>query len=95
MTTKTLQTELDCDFAQAIVETVREPLVVLDASLRILTANRSFYKIFHVNKKDTEKKLIYNLGNGQWDHPKLRYLLNDILPQKILLISSNLFYSYS
>ncbi|CAN5197995.1 hypothetical protein BH09PAT1_BH09PAT1_2570 [soil metagenome] len=82
MIPKTQQTELDRDYAQAIVETVREPLVVLDADLRILTANRSFYKIFHVNKIDTEKKLIYNLGNGQWDHPKLRYLLNDILPQK-------------
>lgn len=69
-------------YAEAIVETVREPLVVLDAQLRVVTANRSFYKIFHVNKKETEKKLIYKLGNGQWNHPKLRYLLNDILPQK-------------
>ncbi len=82
MATKTHQIELDRDYAEAIVETVREPLVVLDADLRILTANRSFYKIFHVSKKDTEHKLIYKLGNGQWDHPKLRYLLNDILPQK-------------
>jgi signal transduction histidine kinase len=74
--------ELARDYAEAIVETVREPLVVLDASLRVLTANRSFYRIFHVNKKDTEHKLIYELGNGQWDHPKLRFLLEDILPQK-------------
>src|SRR3954468_11677709 len=82
MSAKTPQVELARDYAEAIVETVREPLVVLDSDLRVLTANRSFYKIFHVNKKQTEHKLIYKLGNGQWDHPKLRYLLNDILPQK-------------
>jgi two-component system CheB/CheR fusion protein len=68
--------ELARDYAEAIVETVREPLVVLDASLRVLTANRSFYRIFHVNKKDTEHKLIYELGNGQWDHPKLFFPKN-------------------
>lgn len=82
MVAKTTSKKLTNGYAEAIVETVREPLVVLDAELRVLTANRSFYKIFHVSKKDTEKKLIYQLGNGQWDHPKLRYLLSDILPQK-------------
>lgn len=81
-TKKTGQIELDRDYAEAIVETIREPLVVLDSDLRILAANRSFYKIFHVSRKETEHKLFYQLGNGQWDHPKLRYLLNDILPQK-------------
>lgn len=70
------------DYAEAIVETVREPLVVLDSKLRIITANRSFYKIFHVNKKQTEHKLIYRLGNGQWDNSQLRHLLEKILPQK-------------
>lgn len=56
--------------------------MVLDADLRVLMANKSFYKIFHVTKKETEKKFIYKLGNGQWDRTKLLYLLNDILPQK-------------
>ncbi|CAN5158572.1 hypothetical protein BH09PAT2_BH09PAT2_07250 [soil metagenome] len=82
MTPKIDKVELARDYAEAIVETVREPLVILNADLRVLTANRSFYKIFHVNKTETEHKLIYKLGNGQWDHPKLRYLLQDILPQK-------------
>lgn len=68
------------DYAEAIVDTMREPLVVLDEKLRVITANRSFYKIFHVNKKETEHKLIYRLGNGQWDNPKLRDLLEKILP---------------
>lgn len=70
------------DYAEAIVETVREPLAVLDGKLRIITANRSFYKIFQVNKKETEHRPIYELGNGQWDNPKLRHLLEKILPQK-------------
>ncbi len=52
------------DYAEAIVETVREPLVILDGKLRVITANRSFYKIFHVTKRETEHKLIYKLGNG-------------------------------
>lgn len=82
MTTKKDSTRPEQGYAEAIVETVREPLVVLDADLRVVTANRSFYKIFHVTKKETEHKLIYLLGNGQWNHPKLRYLLEDILPQK-------------
>lgn len=70
------------DYAIAVVETVREPLVVLDGKLRIITANRSFYKIFRVNKKETENKLIFRLGNGQWDNEKLRHLLEKILPEK-------------
>ncbi len=82
MATKTHQLKSEHNYAEAIVETVREPLVVLDAKLRVLTANRSFYKIFHENKKDTEHRLIYKLGNGQWNNPKLRYLLTNILQQK-------------
>lgn len=82
MALKTAQAEIAHDHAEAIVETVREPLLLLDSDLRILTANRSFYKIFHVNKKETVRKLIYELGNGQWGQPKLRHLLEDILPQK-------------
>ncbi len=82
MATKTHSVNLEHSYAEAIVETVREPLIVLDAKLRVLTANRSFYKIFHENKKDTEHRLLYKLGNGQWNNPKLRYLLTNILPQK-------------
>ncbi len=70
------------DYAEAIVETVREPLVILDEKLKVITANRSFYKIFHVTKRETEHKLIYKLGNGQWDNLKLRQLLEKIFPQK-------------
>jgi two-component system CheB/CheR fusion protein len=69
-------------FTENIIETVREPLIVLDKELRVMFANGSFYKTFRVKPKNTEKKLIYELGNGQWDIVKLRQLLEDILPKK-------------
>ena len=70
------------NFAQNIVDTVREPLLILDADLRVRSANRAFYQTFQVSPKDTEDHLIYELGNGQWDIPALRTLLEDIIPQK-------------
>ena len=68
------------EFAETIVETVREPLLLLDADLRVWRANRSFYQTFKVTAAETEKCLIYDLGNGQWNIPKLRRLLEEILP---------------
>ena len=69
-----------CAFAEAIVNTVREPLVVLDQDLRVVAASRSFYRTFKVNPKDIEGKLLYELSDGVWDIPKLRSLLGTILP---------------
>jgi signal transduction histidine kinase len=66
--------------ADSIVNTVREPLVVLDDNIRVISANSSFYETFKVNPLETEGKLVYDLGNRQWDIPKLRQLLEDILP---------------
>jgi len=63
-----------------IVETVREPLLVLDANLNILSANRSFYNIFKVEQGKTIGHLIFDVGNKQWDIPALRTLFEDILP---------------
>jgi PAS domain-containing protein len=65
-----------------IVETIREPLVVLDTDLRVLSANRSFYKFFKVRPVETVDNLIYDLGNRQWDIPGQRALMETILPQK-------------
>ena len=67
--------------AESIVATVREPLVVLDADLRILFANRSFYQTFRVNSESTDGRLIFEIGSRQWDVPELRRLLEEILPQ--------------
>jgi len=69
-------------YAQNIIDTVREPLLVLDSDLRVVSANRSFYQIFKVIPKEIEGQLIYDLGNRQWDIPKLRELLMEILPKK-------------
>src|SRR5438067_829162 len=68
-------------YAQNIVDTVREPLLILDATLRVRSANRAFYQTFHVSPGETEGRLIYELGNGQWDIPDLRTLLEDIVPK--------------
>src|SRR5580692_5936666 len=69
------------NYAQNIVDTVREPLLILDATLRVRSANRAFYQTFHVSPDETEGRLIYELGNGQWDIPDLRTLLEDIVPK--------------
>lgn len=68
-------------FAQAIVDTVREPLIVLDHELRVVAASRSFYQKFKVDRENTQGKLLYELGDGQWDIPKLRLLLEKIVPE--------------
>ncbi len=68
-------------YAQNIVDTVREPLLILDTTLRVRSGNRAFYQTFRVSPKETENRLIYELGNGQWDIPDLRTLLEDIVPK--------------
>ena len=76
-----LLTEIET-YAQNIVDTVREPLLMLNPQLRVRSANRAFYQTFHVTRDETEGHLIYELGNGQWDIPALRTLLDDIVPQQ-------------
>src|SRR5256714_8676750 len=68
-------------YSQDIVDTVREPLLVLDRDLCVNSANRAFYQTFHVTPEETESHLIYELGNGQWDIPDLRKLLEDVVPK--------------
>jgi signal transduction histidine kinase len=69
------------NFAQNIVDTVREPLVILNPDLCVHSANRAFYRMFKVSREETEDHVIYELGNGQWDIPALRTLLEDIIPE--------------
>jgi diguanylate cyclase (GGDEF)-like protein/PAS domain S-box-containing protein len=66
-------------YAESIIETLREPLLVLDVNMKILSANSSFYNTFEVTPTNTIGRLIYDLGNQQWDIPRLRILLEDIL----------------
>ncbi len=70
------------EFAESVINTVREPLISLDQDLRVVTVSRSFYDFFKVKPEDTVGQLIYDLGDKQWDIPKLRELLETILPQK-------------
>jgi PAS domain-containing protein len=64
--------------AQAIVDTVREPLLVLDKDLRVIAASRSFYETFQADRQETQ---LYTLGDGQWDIPALRTLLEKVVPE--------------
>jgi hypothetical protein len=68
-------------YIKTVVDVVREPVLVLDKDLRVMAANEPFYRTFQVDVKDTEKKIVYDLGNGQWNIPALRKLLEDILPK--------------
>jgi len=67
--------------AEAIINTVREPLVVLNKKLEIISASASFYRDFQTTPEDTVGRYIYDLGNHQWDIPSLRELLENILPR--------------
>jgi two-component system, chemotaxis family, CheB/CheR fusion protein len=69
-------------YADTIVRTVREPLVVLTRDLRVERANASFYRMFRVQADQTEQRSIYDMGDKQWDNPKLRSLLEEVLPKK-------------
>lgn len=66
-------------YADDVIATLREPFLVLDLELRVKTANRSFYDKFRVTKAETENRLVYDLGDGQWDIPDLRKLLDEVL----------------
>src|ERR1035437_90031 len=70
------------ELAENIIDTVREPLLLLDKDLRVVKASRSFYDFFMVSSDETIGTLIYDLGNHQWNIPKLRELLETILPEK-------------
>ena len=69
------------EYAESIVETVREPLVVLDANLKVISVNHSFCQTFKVTPEDAGGKLIYDLGNRQWNIPKLQVLLEEVIPR--------------
>lgn len=73
--------EVAWTYIRTVVNTIREPFLILDKDLRVLSANRIFYTAFHVNEEETEGKKVYDLGNGQWNIPKLKILLEDILPK--------------
>jgi len=68
------------EYMDSIVQTVRESLIVLDPTLTVLSVNEHFLRTFKVSREETEGKLLYGLGNGQWDIPQLKELLENVLP---------------
>jgi PAS domain S-box-containing protein len=70
------------NYCESIIATLREPFLVLDDQLKVKTANRRFYETFKVSAEETEKRFVYDLGNGQWDIPELRNLLSDLLSNR-------------
>jgi len=64
-----------------VVDTVREPFLVLDKNLQVVAANETFYQLFKVARADTENKYVYNIGNKQWNIPALKRLLEEIVPR--------------
>ena len=84
-TNQELQTRNDLlneayDYSEAVFSTIHEPLIVLDKNLRVKSANKRFYKLYNTKAEETEGMLLYDLGNKQWNIPRLRELLEEILP---------------
>jgi two-component system CheB/CheR fusion protein len=71
------------ELAESVIQTVRGPLLILDSDMEVISANKSFYNTFKVTPDETLNKILYDLGNNQWDIPLLRTLLEDLLPSKI------------
>ena len=69
-------------YMKSLVDVARESFLILDSDLRVIDANPVFYENFKVTKADTENVPLYNLGNGQWDIPELKRLLEEVLPEK-------------
>ncbi len=74
-------TKLGRALTRAIVDTIHEPFLVLDADLRIIVASRSFYNKFKVTKEETQGQLLYEIGNGQYDIPALKHFLKNVIPE--------------
>jgi len=73
--------EVAWTYIRTVVDTLREPFLIIDEDLKVISANKTFYSFFQVTLEETEGKRVYDLGNGQWDIHKLKILLEDILPK--------------
>ena len=79
--TRKLEIQDALEYTEKVINTVHDPLIILYDDLKVALANRVFYQSFDVKPEETEGRFIFDLGNGQWDIPRLRHLLEDILPQ--------------
>lgn len=74
------KSQLNAHYIKALIETIRGPFLILDSALRVVEANETFYQAFKATIAQTKKKLVYELGNGQWNIPALKQLLEEVLP---------------
>jgi len=86
--------EAERNYSDSIVANLREPLLVLDKNLRIKSANHAFYKVFEFNEKEVTNSLIYELGENEWEIPKLRSLLNNIIHKKSVVINYEITHTF-
>jgi PAS domain-containing protein len=83
------------DYADNIIDTVRESLLILDKDLKVISANRSFYKTFNTVGEKTVGRFIYELDDKKWDIPQLRELLEDVIPQRNIFENFEVEYSFA
>ena len=88
------QIEAERNYSESIVENIREPLLVLDKNHRVRTVNNAFYKQFKLKEKETVGSLIYDLGDKMWDFPEIRKLLEDIIPDKPIVIDYEVVHTF-
>jgi hypothetical protein len=81
-------------YIKTVINVVREPILILNNNLRVVVANESFYRTFQVEPTDTENVLVYELGNGQWNIPALRELLEEILPRNNFFKDFNVIHEF-
>lgn len=86
--------QLALHYMTTLVAVARESFLILDSDLRVIKANPTFYQDFRVSPKETEKELLYKLGNGQWNIPKLKGLLEKILPKKKVVKNYEVKYTF-
>jgi nitrogen-specific signal transduction histidine kinase len=77
--------ELALSYMKILIDVARESFLILDTNLQVISANPIFYQVFHVSSDQTENKFIYELGNGQWNIPVFKSLLENILPEKKII----------
>jgi len=81
-------------YAESIVSTIREPLIVLDRNFKVRTANRAYYQKFNATEETVEGKLIFALGNGQWDTPELHVMLDEIREKNVRITDFPMWYRF-
>jgi two-component system CheB/CheR fusion protein len=82
------------EYSEAVFSTIRESLLILDKNLKVKNANRCFYKTFGVSEEETEGRLLYDIGNKQWDIPQLKELLEDIIPRNSEIIDYEMTHTF-